>query len=1128
MGKRLKPSDRSFSVCAATFFAQRCTINGRTAVACRVLLATMFCSSCLAAAAQPARWNQLSEQVLQLRNQGRYSDALPLVQQAVTVAQSTFGAQDRHVALSLNELGLVLEELEKYADAENAFRRSLEIFAKVSGSQSEDVASQFNNLGNLYRIQARYTDAEKLLQQALQLHEKLRGPNDPEVATTASNLAVVFMAEAKYAEAEPLYRRAIAIDEKAQGVEPDEIATDFNNLADLYSKQGKYSDAEQLFLKAIGIDTRALGKDHPTVALRMANLATIYLNQGRYAAAEPLLLRAQSIDQATFGGGSAEVAFVLDRLGSDYQSQGRYQEAENAYQKALANREKVLGPDHPAVAETLVSLGSMYKNQGKWGQAEAMYRQAMTIDLKTLGKTHPGVAVVLNKMASLYVDESKLADAERFLRGALAINQAVYGPKHPVVAENLSSLAAVYGYEGKAANAEPMYQQALAIAEASLGPNHPDVAGDLIGLASDYADQQKYTQAEPLFHRALTIEEAALGPNHPDTGEALMNLATFYYGWDKPDQAEPFFDRRINNLMEQFRSNAAYMSEKDRLNFLATVPGAFPLFFSFALKYHDRNPDLAGKVYDSLLQEKGFIAASAAALRAKILASGDRDAIALLDKLTARKTELAGVVSSSQGDPADRRKVIAQLQQETNQLEQELVKRASAFSDQKTLAEATWHDVQKALKPGEAAVEFARFQFHNGKIFTSTIYYIALVVKPESKSPDFIVLGQAKELEAAPIAGYSAHVGVTRGIAAEPEPPEHAAPRAAAGNTSAAYDAFWKPLEPSLATTRRVFVSPDGVLNQVSMGLLADHSGKLLLEKYQLHFVNSTKDLLRTRRGAASKSAVLVGNPTFNLTEAQQRAAVAQLGLKGQQSPVVSAPSTAAVQSAQRSAGAPGAALNPLPGTQLEVNAVNKLLGASGWQVTAYTGDRALKEAVDAVRSPRLVHLATHGFFLSDQVIATRGHGASSQSAPIVDPMLRSGLFFAGADRTESGAGPVAGVSDGVLTAYEASQLDLQGTELVVLSACETGLGQQSNGEGVFGLRRGLQEAGADAVMMSMWSVPDQETQELMTLFYANWLRGLEKPEALREAQMKEREVVRQRYGKDLPFYWGAFVLVSR
>jgi CHAT domain-containing protein len=142
--------------------------------------------------------------------------------------------------------------------------------------------------------------------------------------------------------------------------------------------------------------------------------------------------------------------------------------------------------------------------------------------------------------------------------------------------------------------------------------------------------------------------------------------------------------------------------------------------------------------------------------------------------------------------------------------------------------------------------------------------------------------------------------------------------------------------------------------------------------------------------------------------------------------------------------------------------------------------------------------------------------------------MLRSGLFFAGAERALRGEAPVDGLEDGVLTAYEASTLDLEGTELVVLSACGTGLGEMQAGEGVFGLRRALQEAGAQSVLMTLWSVPDQETQQLMTLFYGNWLAGKDKPTALREAQQQLRQQVKKRYGRDLPFYWGAFVLVGR
>ena len=366
--------------------------------------------------------------------------------------------------------------------------------------------------------------------------------------------------------------------------------------------------------------------------------------------------------------------------------------------------------------------------------------------------------------------------------------------------------------------------------------------------------------------------------------------------------------------------------------------------------------------------------------------------------------------------------------------------------------------------------------------------------------------------------GFRSAVANTRGVSVEPAPDAPAASSGASPQStktgkvidSAAYDALWKPLEPALVGGRRIYVAADGVLNQIPIGLLSDSTGKLLLEKYQLRLVNSTRDLLRSPDAATARSAVLLGNPAFDSVAAAPALAPG------------SPPSAAA-----RSVDLAGAPLPPLPGTEAEVTGIEKLLRQSGWQTTLYTGDRALKASIQNVRAPRVVHIATHGFFLEDHPAPDKSGRAVRLRGASDDPMLHSGLFFAGANRTRSGAAP-AGSDDGVLTAYEASQLNLQGTELVVLSACETGLGEQSNSEGVFGLRRALQEAGASAVMMSMWSVPDQETQELMSLFYAKWLGGLDKPEALRQAQLEERDVVRKRYGRDLPYYWGAFVLVSR
>ena len=339
------------------------------------------------------------------------------------------------------------------------------------------------------------------------------------------------------------------------------------------------------------------------------------------------------------------------------------------------------------------------------------------------------------------------------------------------------------------------------------------------------------------------------------------------------------------------------------------------------------------------------------------------------------------------------------------------------------------------------------------------------------------------------------------------------------------YEAFWKPLEGTLAGANRIYLSPDGVLNQISWAVVAAKDGRLLLETYDLRTVSSTKNILRRKRRPATNSAVLIGHPRFDLGEARQRA-VAKALQKTEEPKLL----LASISSRLRSREQRGGKLEPLPNIKVEVQAIHSLLKKQGWRVEVYTEEKALEEAVKRIRQPRVLHAATHGFFLPDQKRQKRRLRSSGPQRPsgMENPMLRSGLYFAGANRVLSGRAPPAELEDGVLTAYEATGLNLHGTELVVLSACETGLGQVRNGEGVFGLRRALQVAGAEAVLMSLWSVPDRETQELMTLFYSKWLADQNKHEAFREAQLELRTKVRERYEEDLPFYWGAFVLVGR
>ena len=1043
-------------------------------------------------------------------DQGKYAEAEPLYRRGLEITEKVRGPEHPDVGSSLNDLATLYMTQGRYAEAEPLFKRCLTIKEKTYGPEDPHLATTLNNLAALYDQQGKYAEAEPLYLRSLTIREKAYGPDHPDVADSLNNLAVLYYEQGKYAEAEPLFKRTLAIYEKILGPEHPDLANGLNNLAELYRKRGRYADAMPLYQRSLAIREKALGPNHPDVAVSLITLAQLFEDQGNYAGAEPLLTRALAIREKALGPDTPSVAVILSSLASLYRKQGQYAQAEPLYNRSLTINEKALGPDHPAVANSLNSLAALYDEQGKYAEEEPLYKRSLAIREKTLGPDHPDVALGLNNLAALYMSRGKYSEAAPLHKRSLAIREKALGPDHPDVAQSLNNLAELYIRLGNYADAEPLLKRSLAIREKALGQGHTDVAISLNSLASLYVRQGKYDEAEPLLKRSLEIYEKALGPDHRDVASILSSLAALYWSQGKYAEAEPFFERGLQNLSRQFEYSFTYMTEKDRLQFLDTVKSYFPAYLSFSYAYRQEDPALVGRMYDVVLWQKGLVVSSVAALRAKIEASGDKDALALLERLTAKKAQLAKLLTAQPTDREVWQRSVARLEDEANDLEKELVRRSTALAEEKKLARLTWRDVQKALKSGEAAVEIVRFRVHDGKKWTDRTEYVALILTPETTAaPILVSIGEAKKLEGTPLREYRRLVGPDK-------------PRALSARASF-YEAFWKPLEPAFGGAKRVYFSPDGALSQVSLAVLPRSDGRLLVDDYDLRIVSSTKDLLRERHPSASNTAVLIGNPQFALAEVAQRTAAQSLLKTGLAEPVLMAGTGRGMRSRELG----GTALPPLPGTAAELKAADSLLEKRHWSVDVFTGTNALEESVKRVRSPRLLHVATHGFFEPDQKVKD-GDLTADQPSGMEDPMLRSGLYFAGADRALSGEAPAPDLEDGVLTSYEASGLNLQGTELVILSACETGRGEEAAGEGVFGLRRALQVAGAEAVLMTMWSVPDQETQELMVLFYEKWLAGKSKSAALREAQLEMRKRVKARYGEDLPLFWGAFVLVGR
>jgi len=848
-----------------------------------------------------------------------------------------------------------------------------------------------------------------------------------------------------------------------------------------------------------------------TSVTELVTLAHAKHAHGNYAEAELLLMQALEILEKNPHSEQSLLASVLNNLGESYREQGKYADAEQLYLRAIKLDEHIHGSDDPAVASALNNLGLLYKQEGRYAEAEPLHVRALTLTTKAYGKDDLRVAITLNCLASLYMAQGRYADAAPLARRSLEIRKKLLPPDHPDIGTALNNLALVYSIEGRYTEAQELAQQALSIDKKAWGNDAPVVAIDLRNLGDLSRKLENDAAAEAYYLETLRIQEKSLGPDHPEVQSTAMVLARFYDSKNDYLKAAAYFEQAFANLSRQFQYHFTYMSEQDRLAFLDTVDQVFPIYLNFCFRYREQNPALRGVFYDVVLREKGLVVESMASFRGRIATSGDKEALQLLDQLAARRAAVARIVAASSQGSASSRSDTDRLEKEANQIERELVKRSGMVAEHNRMATVTWRDVQKALGPNEAAVEYVRLPYEDTTTQKTITQYLALVLTPRTESwPEEILLGEAQDLEYASLQDYWQLVDQHMSKAASGLP---------------FYRAFWKPLESKLSGIKRVYVSPDGLLNEISLAALTSDDGRLLIEKYDVRTVLSTKDLLRKTQVKANRSAVLFGDPQFDLSVEQEASVLAAQNSRGS-SPMATPTNTYAASAAgsrdwDRATRAPDPdlkTLNRLPGTALEVKTVGGLLAANGWLVQSFIGQEALEETIKRVNGPRVLHVATHGYFDPDQ---------KHSGGYVGNPMLASGLFFAGANRVLSGSAPVNNLDDGILTAYEATSLNLQGTELVVLSACETGLGHSINGEGVFGLPRALQEAGAQAVMMSMWKVPDTETQKLMTLFYRKWLSGKDKHEALREAQLELRKDIIQRWQQDRPHDWAAFVLVG-
>jgi CHAT domain-containing protein len=1033
------------------------------------------------------------------RAMGNYSEAEPLYQRSLAIREQVFGSDHPHVATSLNNLAGLYKSMGNYSEAEPLYQRSLAIYEQALGRDHPDVATSLNNLAGLYESMGNYSEAEPLYQRALAIYEQALGSDHPHVATSLNNLAGLYESMGNYSEAEPLYQRSLAIYEQALGRDHPDVATSLNNLAGLYESMGNYSEAEPLYQRSLAIYEQALGRDHPDVATSLNNLAGLYESMGNYSEAEPLHQRSLTIREQALGSDHPHVATSLSGLAGLYESMGNYSEAEPLHQRALAIYEQALGSDHPDVATSLNNLAGLYESMGNYSEAEPLYQRSLAIREQALGRDHPHVAQSLNNLAELYRAMGNYSEAEPLYQRSLAIREQVFGSDHPHVATSLNNLAGLYESMGNYSEAEPLYQRSLAIYEQALGSDHPHVATSLNNLAGLYSDMGNYSEAEPLYQRSLAIYEQALGRDHPSVATSLNNLAGLYQAQGNIASATDYLNRGLgiqeNNLSLIFTTG----SEAQKQAYMNTLSGNTHRTMSLHLQDAPKNPEAAQLALTTLLRRKGRIldalTENVQLLRENLTPENQQ----LLDELAATRTQLAGLIYNKPENLSGEayKTQVANLKAQANQLEAELSRRSAEF---RTISQpVTIAAIQQKIPDDAALVELTLYYPYDAKTDRFGNPRYAAYILHATGTPQWVDLGEAAPINAAAKAlqeSLASHGNLTR----------------LQENARQLGSLLMQPIRAKLGDKNHILLSPDSQLNLIPFAALRDENNQYLVENYQITYLSTGRDLLRlANKQQPRQASVIVANPDYDKPGVNNSAVAFNRGRN------------------RLISGIDVLSFGPLKGTAEEAEAIQPLLP----NATVLTEAKATEQAIKQVEAPRILHIATHGFFIDVDLVAptanlfdNRGPIASVRPRPDAEmgesaprnqenPLLRSGLALAGFNTRSSG-----GSEDGALTALEVAGLNLRGTQLVVLSACETGVGDVANGEGVYGLRRALAIAGAESQLISLWKVSDEGTKDLMVDYYQRLIDGEGRSDSLRQVQLAMLNSPNYQH----PYFWASFI----
>ena len=878
----------------------------------------------------------------------------------------------------------------------------------------------------------------------------------------------------KLVEAKPVVEKLLALTLEQRGEHHQDTVVALHFAAFLAQQEGRYAEAGQTWEKSLAIQEKLPAKDIVWFSRTLHMLAGVAQEQFDFPRAENLLKRALEIREKELGPDHPETASVVRTLGRISKRTGDFAQAELLFLRAAAAFERAGRYYEAELTETISLLSHLYMDLGDLDKAEPLLVRALKMNEALLGPEHPRTINSLNGLGSLRRYRGELVEAKALFQRTLRLLEKLNGPDDIALCWPLHHLAYIHLRLNQLSEAEALLQRMLTIIRTKHGPAHPNLNGALETLGQLHERRGDYRLARDCFEQALEISERHLGPDHFSTIIYLRRLARIQFAMGDAAAALAAA-AAIQTGEEKRRAEVlSFTSERQRLVYLARYPSSdgYNLWATMGAVQ-----PLARAIFRS----KGLALDSLLEDRLLAEASNDPDIRHQTEALAQLKRRLAQLhfedLAQENSAPPSARPAETNtlaLRQQLETIEAGLARKVTGLGRSRRAFSVDTKQVQEALPKDAVLLEFLHYRHYQGKDQRQESYG-ALVVSPHAEAK-WVPLGEAAAIEK--------NLKLYQHLVRQKEDDD-----SLDRLLHELHQQLWTPLAAALpARCNKVIISPDAQLNFLSFATLLNSSNRFLGEEYWISYVSSGRDILTEINAAASDQLLVWANPDFGATVAGD-----SIG-----SPPASAPRNVE--------------LRPLPGAEREGRLLHQRAADLGFTQSALrSGPDATEAELGRVQSPLVLHLATHGFVLPEpnpaRPLPLNGGtelDLTYSKGKITNPMLRCGLALAGAKHTfdawKNGTAPPS-ANDGILTADEIGCLNLRGTRLVVLAACDTGMGEALAGEGVLGLRRGFIQAGTQNLLLTLWPVDDEATAGFMPEFYAAAHRTGDTIHALAEVQ---------------------------